>query len=68
MSTATGASSRTEPDGSVVMLMDRYDGNRLNSPNIHLAKSTCDLELSHSEQESIMLPRTVAPFLATGTI
>lgn len=25
--------SRTEPDGSVLTLMDRYDGNRLNSPN-----------------------------------
>ena len=31
--------SRTEPDGSVVTLVDRYDGNRLNSPNDLVVKS-----------------------------
>jgi len=31
--------SRTEPDGSVVTLVDRYEGNRLNSPNDLVVKS-----------------------------
>jgi len=31
--------SRTEADGSVVTLVDRYDGNRLNSPNDLVVKS-----------------------------
>lgn len=31
--------SRTEPDGSVVTLADRYDGKRLNSPNDVIIKS-----------------------------
>jgi len=31
--------SRTENDGSVVTLVDRYDGNRLNSPNDLVVKS-----------------------------
>ena len=31
--------SRTEPDGSAVTLVDRYDGNRLNSPNDLVVKS-----------------------------
>ncbi|PSL05271.1 gluconolactonase [Haloactinopolyspora alba] len=30
---ATSRVSRTEPDGTVVTLADRYDGRRLNSPN-----------------------------------
>ena len=31
--------SRTEPDGTVVTLADKYDGKRLNSPNDVIAKS-----------------------------
>ena len=32
-STATAASRRTEHDGSITVIADRYDGKRLNSPN-----------------------------------
>jgi len=31
--------SRTEPDGTVITLADRYDGKRLNSPNDVIARS-----------------------------
>lgn len=31
--------SRTEPDGSVTLLVDKYKGNRLNSPNDAVVKS-----------------------------
>jgi gluconolactonase len=31
--------SRTEPDGSIVSLVDRFEGNRLNSPNDLVVKS-----------------------------
>ena len=36
---ATGASSRTEHDGSITVIARQYDGKRLNSPNDVVVKS-----------------------------